>query len=69
MGKVWGYDITLFNYYEEEEVLLEPERKFKVEQIIPPVNEIIKFRCSLLDTPLVIEKFDNIEIYKHILVN
>ena len=27
-GDVWGYDITLFNNYGEEEILLEPERKF-----------------------------------------
>ena len=30
-GDVWGYDITLFNYFEEEEILLKPERKIKME--------------------------------------
>ena len=69
VGDVWGYDISLFNYYKEEEILLEPERKFKIEQVIPPVNEIINIRCCLIETPLVIEKFDNIEIFKKILLD
>ena len=69
VGDVWGYDISLFNYYKEEEILLEPERKFKIEQVIPPVNEIINIRCSLIETPLVVEKFDNIEIFKKILLD
>ena len=60
-GKVWGYDITLFNYYNEKEILIEPERKFKVDEIIPPFNEIIHIRCDMQDSPLVIEEnFDNI---------
>ena len=25
-GDIWGYDITLFNYFKEEEILLEPEK-------------------------------------------
>jgi hypothetical protein len=50
-GDVWGYDITLFNYYNEEEILLEPERKFIVEQIYPPVNDIIHVRCKVEDSP------------------
>ena len=43
-GSVWGYDITVFNYYLEEEILLEPERKFRIENVvpnIPDVNDII----------------------------
>ena len=32
-GDIWGYDITLFNVYNEEEILLEP--------VYPPVNDII----------------------------
>ena len=53
-GKVWGYDITLFNYFSENEILLEPERKFTVEQVLPPVNGIIYIRCDIQDTPLVL---------------
>ena len=33
-GDVWGYDIELFNYYHEKEILLEPERKFIVTEIL-----------------------------------
>ena len=55
-GDVWGYDITLFNYYNEEEILLEPERKFIVEQIYPPVNDIIHVRCKVEDSPLILNE-------------
>ena len=55
-GDIWGYDITLFNYYNEEEILLEPERKFIINQIFPPVNEIIHVRCEIQNTPIVLNK-------------
>jgi len=57
-GKVWGYDITLFNYFSENEILLEPERKFIVEQVLPPVNGIIYIRCDIQDNPLVLSDID-----------
>ncbi len=47
-GDVWGYDITLFNYYKEEEILLEPETKFIVDSVLPPVNDIIYITCKVL---------------------
>ena len=53
-GKVWGYNITLFNYYNENEVLIEPERKFRVDEVLPPLNEIIRVRCEMKDNPLVL---------------
>ena len=56
-GDIWGYDITLFNYYKENEILLEPERKFKIEQVIPPINQLINIRCNMQDTPLVLSDF------------
>ena len=55
-GKVWGYDISVFNICREEEVLLEPERKFLIDEVIPPINDIIHVRCEILDTPLVLDK-------------
>ena len=51
VGKVWGYDIFLFNYYGEEEILLEPERKFTVEEVMTEVNDIIRVRCILKESP------------------
>ena len=30
-GDIWGYDIELFNYYGVKEILLEPERKFTID--------------------------------------
>ena len=53
-GNVWGYDITLFNYYNEKEILLEPERKYKIDEILPPINNIIHIRCDFQDTPLIL---------------
>ena len=58
-GDIWGYNITLFNYYGEEEILLEPERKYKVDSVLPPVNEIIYVNCKILTNPLVLN--NNIE--------
>lgn len=54
-GNLWGYDITLFNYYKENEILLEPERQYKILEIDPEINEIIKIRCEIIESPLVIE--------------
>ena len=54
-GKVWGYDITLFNICGEEEILLEPERKFVIKESLPEFNGIIYVRCSIQDTPVVLE--------------
>ena len=59
-GKIWGYDITLFNYFNEKEILLEPERKFIIDEVIPPINEIIHIRCDMQDNPLILS--DNLKI-------
>ena len=57
-GDVWGYDISLFNVYDEKEILLEPERKFIIEEVYPPLNEIIYVRCNVLKSNMVLN-FDN----------
>jgi len=54
-GDVWGYDITLFNSYNETEILMEPERKLLVKETLPPVANILYTRCKILETPLVLE--------------
>ncbi len=53
-GDVWGYDISLFNVYNEKEILLEPERKFIIEQVFPPINELIHVRCNIKKSNLVL---------------
>ena len=54
-GDIVGYDITPFSCYEnEKEILLEPERKFKIEGV-NEVNEIINVTIKILKTPLVLE--------------
>ena len=54
-GKIWGYDITVFNKYKEEEILLEPERKFRIENVIPDHNDIINVTCEIIDSPIVLD--------------
>ena len=53
-GDIWGYDIELFNYFYEKEILLEPERKFIVKNVLPPINEIINITCQILESPLIL---------------
>ena len=54
-GKIWGYDISLFNSYNEAEILLEPERKFRVENVVYDANDIIVVTCEILDSPIVLD--------------
>ena len=65
-GDIWGYDIELFNYYKEKEILLEPERKFIVENVLPPLNEITSVTCKILKTPLIL---DNNGTNQNIIIN
>ena len=58
-GNIWGYDITLLNYFGENEILLEPERKFLVNEVLPPINGIIHIRCNIQETPLVLSDIIN----------
>ena len=51
---VWGYDISLFNYYGEEEILIEPERMFIVDEVIPTINDLIFIRCKIQNTPIIL---------------
>ena len=49
----WGYDIQPYSLFpDEEEILLEPEREFKVQSVIESGATIVKLR--MLDTPLVL---------------
>ena len=66
-GDIWGYDISLFNYYKEEEILLEPERKFIVENIMPPLNEIISVTCKIEKSPFVLNQNKKMEIVQPII--
>ena len=54
-GKVWGYDITLFNVFKENEIWLEPERKYYIENHFPEENELIYVFCQIKDTPIVLD--------------
>ena len=49
----WGYNIQAYSLYpEEEEILLEPERRLRVESVIESEMTIVNLR--MLDTPLVL---------------
>ena len=43
---LWGYDITLFNVYGEKEILLEPERKYIIEDI--KEGQITEVKCKVI---------------------
>ena len=53
-GDIWGYDISLFNFFREEEILLEPERKYEIIKVFPPLNDVIYVDCKILTTKLVL---------------
>lgn len=55
-GNVWGYEISLFNIYGENEILLEPERKLKITEKVSELNDIVFVECEMLDTPIVLDK-------------
>jgi len=54
--------ITLFNVCGENEILLEPERKYRISKIYPEINKIINIECKVKDTPLVLNDFININV-------
>ena len=54
-GDIWGYDINLFNYYNEKEILLESERQFIIESIISSINNVTNITCNILKTPVVLD--------------
>jgi len=59
---MWGYDISVFNFHDENEILLEPETQFKVEESIPELNGIIDITCEIKKTPLILDFISNNEI-------
>ena len=61
-GKVWGYDISLFNVCGEKEILSEPERKYEISKIYPEINKIINIECTIKDTPTVLSDFISINV-------
>ena len=63
-GDIWGYNIELFNYFKEKEILLEPERKFIVEDVLPPLNDVINITCTILKTNLILND-NNEDIYNN----
>ena len=58
IGDFWGYDISLFNENNEEQIILEPEHKFEVMNAVPPSksNEITHIRVRMEKYIPVLEK-------------
>ncbi len=44
---LWGYDITLFNVYDEKEILLEPETEYYIEKV--KKGNVIEVTCKVWD--------------------
>ena len=54
-GNIWGYDISLFNKMLEEEIILEPEQKSEIMNVVPPSkNDFIHVRCLIRNSPLIL---------------
>ena len=51
-GEIWGYDLELFNYYKEKEILIEPERTFIIDEITE--DDLIKISCTIIKSPLIL---------------
>lgn len=59
----WGYDVQPYSVFpDEEEILLEPEREFKVENVIEAGATIVKLR--MLETPLILPEIFGSPRYK-----
>ena len=52
-GDVVGYDISPFSMYDEQEILMEPERQVKINTMVE-INDIVNISCQVLNTPLVL---------------
>ena len=69
-GNYFGYDISFFNKLMEEEIILEPELKFLVENAVCPSkkNNFIHIKCKFEEPSKVLENIigpDNIKlVYK-----
>lgn len=54
-GDVWGYNISAFSDFpEEEEILLEPERRMSITNV-STAGKIVTVSLNMLDTPLVLD--------------
>ena len=51
---LWGYDLTLFNVFKEKEILLEPERRYLIENV-KSNNDLIEVTCRIINNPKLLE--------------
>ena len=60
-GDIWGYDIFLFNVYRENEVILEPERKYIIEKVTNPSNDngVTYVQCKIENSKVVLEDLNS----------
>ena len=54
---LWGYDISLFNVYNEKEILLEPERKYMIKNV-EERNNIAEVTVKIIDNPKLLGNCD-----------
>ena len=53
-GDIWGYEIELFNFFHEKEILLEPESNFYINDISPSHNDVTNIHCKIFGTNLIL---------------
>ena len=58
VGKhLWGYDLTLFNIFDEKEIILEPERIYKVKDITIK-GDLTEITCEIITNPEILKIYD-----------
>ena len=51
-----NYNITLFSEFQnEDEILLEPERKTKVDDVLDDLNGVINVTCTIIESEIMLE--------------
>ena len=53
-GDIWGYDISCFNVFREDEIILEPERKYIIEEV-KPHNAITYVQCTIENSKVILD--------------
>lgn len=53
-GDIWGYDISCFNVFREDEIILEPERKYIIEEV-KSHNAVTYVQCKIENSKVILD--------------
>ena len=67
-GDIWGYDISLFNEFKNEHIILEPEMKGLILDAIPPnkksKNDIVHIRCQIEKPKMILKNIIREKLFR-----